>query len=210
MPLYKTIECCPGTRLLVWKITESHDQLQGQVSLNQHSLSRLANMKSELHRRGFMSVRMLLQSVGYSDFDLYYDQFGKPHLKDGTHISITHSFEFSALILSDRKIGIDIELRRTLVAKLADKFIDSEFAYLDPKNLEDYISRLTVIWGVKEAIFKIRNEVGISFKDHIEVAPFEMKEGKASATLHFQSLSLTFPVFFEEFENFTLVYVLDN
>ena len=58
-------------------------------------------MKSDLHQRGFLSVRHLLKEVGYSDADLIYDEFGKPHLKDGKHISITHSFTFSAIIISD-------------------------------------------------------------------------------------------------------------
>ena len=210
MPLYKTIDYCAATRLLVWKITESLEQLQADAVLNERSQLRASNMKSEMHRRGFLSVRMLLQSAGYTDFDLYYDAFGKPHLHDQTHISITHSFGFSAIILSDRKIGIDIEMRRELIVRLADKFVEQEFDYLDPENKEDYISRLTVIWGVKEAIFKIRNEIGISFKDHIAVAPFDVLEGKTTATLHFQDISIDFPVHFEEFENFTLVYVLEN
>jgi hypothetical protein len=40
-------------------------------------------MKSEMHQRAF-SVRMLLQETGHTDLDLYYDEFGKPHLQ-GVH-----------------------------------------------------------------------------------------------------------------------------
>jgi hypothetical protein len=46
-------------------------------------------MKSEMHQRAFLSVRMLLQQVGHTDFDLYYDAFGKPHLKERITFSIT-------------------------------------------------------------------------------------------------------------------------
>jgi hypothetical protein len=52
-----------------------------------------SGMKSELHQRGFLSVRKLLQEASYNDFDLSYDELG-PHLKDGKHISITHSYQF--------------------------------------------------------------------------------------------------------------------
>ncbi|MDI1257405.1 MAG: 4'-phosphopantetheinyl transferase superfamily protein [Flavobacterium sp.] len=209
MPLYKTIPFCDNTTILVWKITESLSELMNNVKLQTTTLIRVDTMKSEMHRRAFLSVRMLLQEVGYSDFDIYYDEFGKPHLSDGTDISITHSFEFSAIILSNRKIGIDIEKRREKVARLDYKFIEREFSYLNKDDFEDYISRLTVIWGVKEAIFKIRNEIGISFKDHIEVQAFEMEDKKATTTLHFGNLSTHFKVNFEEFENFILVYVLE-
>ena len=62
-------------------------------------------MKSELHQRGFLSVRMLLVEFGYTDEDLVYDSFGKPHLKDGKHISITHSYNFSAVVISSKAVG---------------------------------------------------------------------------------------------------------
>jgi phosphopantetheinyl transferase len=52
-----------------------------------------------------------LQTAGYTDFDLYYDELGKPHLKDDKYISITHSHNFSAIIVSDA-VGIDIELQK--------------------------------------------------------------------------------------------------
>jgi phosphopantetheinyl transferase len=59
----------------------------------------------------FLSVRKLLQEASYNDFDLSYDELGKPHLKDGKHF-ITHSYQFSAIIISDQTVGIDIELQR--------------------------------------------------------------------------------------------------
>ena len=180
------------------------------VKLQATTLVRVDTMKSETHRRAFLSVRRLLQEAGYSDFDIYYDEFGKPHLNDGTDISITHSFEFSAIILSDRKIGIDIEMRREMVARLDYKFIEHEFSYLNKNNHEDYISRLTVIWGVKEAIFKIRNEKAISFKDNIQVNPFEMGDEETIAFLEMEDTKQEFVIYFEEFEGFALVYAFQK
>ena len=83
MPLYKTINFSPTTQILVWKITESLSQLCKEVTLNATNTLRFNGMKSELHQRAFLSVRKLLQEKGYTDFDLEYDEFGKPHLKDG-------------------------------------------------------------------------------------------------------------------------------
>ena len=62
---------------------------------------------------------------------MFYDENGKPHLKDGKHISITHSFTFSGVIVSDAEVGIDIEKQRDKIAIIAHKFIDYEFDYLD-------------------------------------------------------------------------------
>lgn len=204
MPLFKTIHYNATTQILVWKITETFEELFDTVVLNENNSIRLAGMKSQLHQRAFLSVRKLFYLAGYTDFDLYYDEFGKPHLKDGKHISITHSHEFSAIILSDETVGIDMELQRDKIIKIADKFCDSEFQYLTDN--EEYLRKLTVIWGAKEAIFKIRNEKGISFKNHIKVNSFDLEVKETIAELHFDNLITDFKVYFEEMEGFTLVY----
>ena len=159
MPLYKTINFSRSvgttTQILIWKITESFTELFAQVELNETNRIRLDGMKSTMHQRAFLSVRKLFQEVGYTDFDLYYDKFGKPHLHDGKHISITHSHQFSAIIISDETVGIDIELQREKITRIADKFVnEAELARLKNTGSQDYIKKLTVKWGAKEAIFK--------------------------------------------------------
>ena len=89
MAFYKSIEIKPKTDIYLWKITEDFNTLFREVQLKDVSLARLEEMKSESHQKGFLSVRMLLQHINHSDFDLYYDAFGKPHLKGEKHISIS-------------------------------------------------------------------------------------------------------------------------
>lgn len=209
MPLYKKIQFNTTSCVYIWKITESFEQLSEEVILNPKCQLRISGMKSELHKRGFLSVRKLLAEAGYTDFDLYYDEFGKPHLQDGKHISITHSYHFSAIIISDEVVGIDMELQREKIIRIADKFCDTEFQYLDRKKTAEYIKKLTVIWGAKEAVFKIRNEKGISFKDHIAVSEFDLNQIETTASLHFDGLHKEFKIYFEEVEDFTLVYALE-
>ncbi|MFV7234346.1 4'-phosphopantetheinyl transferase family protein [Flavobacterium sp. ZB4R12] len=223
MPLYKTIHVNSTTQIMVWKVTETFQELFGQVVLNDTNRIRLDGMKSEMHQRAFLSIRKLLQETGHTDLDLYYDEFGKPHINGDKHISITHSHEFSAIIISDETVGIDIELQREKIIRIADKFCDSEFQFLSrsfgTEKKEEYIRKLTVIWGAKEAIFKIRNEKGISFKDHIKVNAFDLEVKQTIAELHFDSLVKDFKVYFEEIDpsdseqakqNFTLVYAFEN
>ncbi|MFM2369445.1 MAG: hypothetical protein RL619_1751 [Bacteroidota bacterium] len=209
MPLYKIIHFNSTTHIFVWKITETFEELFGQVVLNNSNRIRLDGMKSEMHQRAFLSVRKLLQETGHTDLDLYYDKFGKPHLHGEKHISITHSHNFSAIIISDKTVGIDIELQRDKIIRIADKFCDSEFQFLNT-DCEEFIRKLTVIWGAKEAIFKIRNEKGISFKDHISVEVFNINVKQTAAKLHFNNLVKDFNIYFEEIEGFTLVYAFEN
>ena len=211
MPLFKTINHDVSTTILVWKITETFSELFNEVQLNDKSKLRLNGMKSQLHQCAFLSVRKLLQEGDYTDFDLYYDEFGKPHLKDGNHISITHSHEFAALIISNQKVGIDIEMQREKIIRIADKFVnENELNRLRSYDTQDYIRKLTVKWGAKEAIFKIRNEKGISFKDHIQVNTFEINDKKTVAKLNFEGVIQEFKIVFEEFDNFTLVYAFEK
>lgn len=210
MPLHQIISFSPTTRILVWKTTESFEELFDAVVLKEKTQLRLNGMKSDLHRRGFLSVRMLLQEAGFSDLDLHYDEFGKPYLSCENHISITHSHHFAAIIISEETVGIDIELQREKILRIADKFVDQEFDYLESAAGEEYIKKLTVIWGAKEAIFKIRNEKGISFKDHIRVNSFSLEANQTIASLHFDDLVKEFVVYYQEIENFTLVYALEK
>ncbi|SFE33142.1 4'-phosphopantetheinyl transferase family protein [Flavobacterium xueshanense] len=213
MPLFKTINLSRivgnTTQILVWKVTESYSELLEQVILNETNRMRLDGMKSEMHQRAFLSVRKLLQETGHTDLDLYYDEFGKPHLHGEKHISITHSHNFSAIIVSDETVGIDIELQRNKIIRIADKFCNSEFQFLD-RNSDEYIRKLTVIWGAKEAIFKIRNEKGISFKDHINVQSFELNAKQNNTKLHYDNVVKDFNIHFEEIEDFTLVYAFEK
>lgn len=210
MSLHTIIQHNASTQILVWKITETYDQLFSEVVLNMKNRVRLASMKSEMHQRGFLSVRKLLQEAGFNDLDLYYDEDGKPHLKDVKNISITHSHNFSAIIISDEVVGIDIELQREKIIRIADKFVDKEARYLNKINAANYIKKLTVIWGAKEAIYKIRNEKGLSFKDHIVVNAFDLGNNDTVAQVNFEGASQKYNVVYQEIEDFTLVYAFEK
>jgi 4'-phosphopantetheinyl transferase len=216
MPLFQTIHCSDTTKILIWEITETLEELLSKVVLKEKTQRRLDGMKSQMHQRAFLSVRMLIQEMGFTDKDLHYDEFGKPYFDCHNYISITHSYHFAAIIISHETVGIDMELQREKIIRIADKFTDYECSYLRPDLTEEYVKKLTVIWGAKEAIFKIRNEKGISFKDHIFVDDFSLDQPKTMASLHFDDLVKDFDVHYEEIKSdkfdgkFTLVYAFEK
>ena len=169
MPLYKTITPNSQTTVKIWKITESYEEFMAILDLKPNSLERVLGMKSELHQRGFLSVRWLLREFGYTDQDLYYDDLGKPHLKDGKQISISHSFNFSAVIISDFVIGIDVEKQRDKIAIIAHKFIDYEFDYLDEASLthidpnQNYENILDGTWAPYALVASMTSGTGENF-----------------------------------------------
>lgn len=209
MPLYKTISVNAQTTVKIWKIEESYDALRLPLDLKPESIKRVEGMKSQLHQRGFLSVRHLLMAFGYSDKDLYYDENGKPHLKDGKYISITHSFTFSGVIISNNEVGIDIEMQRDKIAIIAKKFVGFEFKYLD-SNSDDYTRKLTIIWGIKESLYKLFATPGMLFKAHFLVIPFSIPDEKTVAWIDYKNRKYRYNTAFLEFEGFTCAYIVPN
>ena len=234
MPLLKIIALNDYTQLLVWKITETFDELFQSVALKDVSLARLENMKAESHQKGFLSVRRLLMEAGYTDFNLNYDQFGKPHLseipnsklqipnfipklrdqipntnnpksetRNPKHISISHSHDFSIIVVSDFSVGVDLEILKVKTLKLAPRYMD--VSHLENLSENDQLIKATVVWGIKEAVFKIKNEIGISFKDHIFENNFNLEDKKCTVELRIEDSVEHFNVIFDFIENYVFV-----
>lgn len=207
MPLFKTLNPNSQTCVKIWKITESYDELINSIQLKPESKQRVEKMKSGIHQSGFLSVRQLLAEFGYSDFDLYYDEFGKPHLKDGKHISITHSFIYSGIIVSNQEVGIDIEKQRPIIINIARKFVEYEFEYLK-KDSPKYVNKLTVIWCIKESLFKLFATQGLSFMQHIMVIPFTIEEGSTICWIDYKDRKYRYQANYFEFDGFTCAYTI--
>lgn len=207
MPLYKTITVNSSTKVFIWKIEESLEALSDGIELTENCANRVNNMKSELHRRGFMSIRHLMALEGYTDFDLYYDENGKPHLKDEKHISITHSFNFAAIIISDKEVGIDIEKQRNKILRIAHKFTPIE-EYRTIANEDAMMRKLTIVWCAKESLYKSYAEKGVSFLENIYVDEFNLDENKTTANVNYEGKEQKYTVDFFEFEGFTCAYAL--
>jgi phosphopantetheinyl transferase len=206
MPLYKTIRPNDLSVIHVWKIEEGLEDLKAEVELKAESRERLDGMKSTLHQKGFLSVRRLLQLEGYNDQNLSYNGHGKPLLDDGKHISITHSFEFAAIIISGDEVGIDVEKNREKILKIQHRFVNTDY---DSLSDEDMVKQLTVIWGAKEAMYKTYPYGGLSFHDHIAIDPFLFRDQRSAGRIIFDQWKRQYDIHFVFLpEGFTLVYAM--
>lgn len=208
MPLHRIIHINETTTAYFWHITEDVTSLFRAASLKDTSLFRLEGMKSEEHQRGFLAVRMLLQHLGYTDYDLTYDEAGKPNLSDGKNISISHSHEFSCICISDELMGIDLEKLKEKTLKIAPRFMDVK--HLVNLSKEQQLQKATVVWGIKEAIFKIKNEKGISFPNHIFEDEFDLSDATCVAELKFNKQIEKFNIHFYSIEDYIFVCAIPN
>lgn len=207
MPLFKTITVNKDTKVLIWKIEESFDTLYSGISLTEKSENRISKMLSDIHKRGYLSIRHLLKIEGYTDHDLVYNGDGKPDLKDGKHISISHSHEFSGIIISTSEVGIDIEKQRDKILNIANKFTPLK-EYRTLANDSAVIQKLTIVWCAKEALYKLYANRGVSFLHHVDVKDFQFEDMQTTADIIFNGKVHTFKVHFFEFEGFTCAYAL--
>lgn len=213
MPFYKKIKINEHTIAYFWKISEDISWFNEKSELNDNSVSRLKSMQSVAHKKGFLAVRMLLQHIGLSDFDLFYNEFGKPYLKVENlevgikkHISISHSHEFSCICISNKAVGIDIEKCKEKTLKIASRFM--EVSHIENLSMADKITKATIIWGIKESIFKLKNEKGISFPKHIFESPFKLADRKGNAKLIFNNTIEEFQFQFDIIEDYAFVCTL--
>ena len=104
------------------------------------------------------------------------------------------------------KVGIDIEKQRDKTQRIADKFVDYEFQYLD-KSAENYTRKLTLIWCIKESLYKLFATPGLSFKKHTLVIPFTFQEETTLSWIDYEEKKYRHVAHYLEFEDFTCAYV---
>lgn len=201
------------TSFAIWKIEESADELYSQLQLKDHEtdfLSTLNNGKRNLH---WLSTRALLRSMLKTDLyiDCLVDGHGKPYLANFPHrISLSHSYDYAAVMISeDKAVGIDIELIKDKIERVAKKFMTAaELSFIDQTNK---IEHLYVCWCAKEAIYKLHGKRNVSFLDNIQLKPFDFAvDGQFEAALNIEGTTKSFIVNFEKFQNYMIGSVAGN
>ena len=201
MPFYQKINICNDSFVFIWHSTESEHTLASTLTLSKKSLELLKNKKNTAHRKSFLSVRHLLKIADLSDFDLIYDEEGKPHLSNNQHISISHSFDFSCIIVSNQPVGIDIEREREKILTIKHKFLHPfEIEHFDTLDL----AILHIIWGVKEVVYKLKSPLKPIFKTDICIKNIDL-QSQQGEVLVFDTEIFTFH--FKKIEKYWLVYI---
>lgn len=177
MPIVFKKDIDDQTAFAVWKIEETEAQLIAALQLKQHELDVIASLNNEKRTLHWLSTRVLLRAMlNTTDYiDCQMDEHGKPYLVNSdTHISLSHSYDYAAVIVSKtKKVGIDIELIKHKIKLIKHKFLsDVELAQ---KQVGDNTDGLYVCWCAKEAIYKWHGKKGLEFKQHMHVKPFKLK-----------------------------------
>lgn len=203
MPIVRIINPNDTTIVGIWKITETIEDFFTLIPLSAKSKKLLESRKSTIHQLQFLSIRAILLDLGYSDDSLDYSK-NSPILDDGKKISISHSNLFSCVIISDTNVGIDVQHTNDKINRIAHKFIGYESSYLANND----IKKLSIIWNIKESIYKTANIEGLDFKNHSLVIPFNISDDFTFSWLVYKNLRHRYISYFFTIENYSFAYLI--
>lgn len=167
MPLYKKIKPNKDTLILVWEITESLESLK--LLFDKTCPNQIVPDYSYDNRlKEWYSVRLLLNKNFNKEAIIKYEPEGKPFLPGlKESISITHTKQFSAIIISSKgSPGIDIEALSERILKVKHKFIPCNME-VDNSNIRKIYSQ----WCGKEVMVKVSNDKKAGFIKDLSVLP---------------------------------------
>ena len=177
--------------LLLWKLSETETQLSNLVNISLSSKSKLDLIKSSSQRRQFLGVQNLLNLHKIKNDMLSYDDNGKPHLLNNKFISISHSFDYCGVIVSNVKVGLDIEKFRSKILNISKKFVSqSDLGLIKLNSIEN----VTKVWSIKEAVFKAFGHNEIDFKKNIIIKSVNKEFTKANVLIFKNEISENYSI----------------
>lgn len=153
---------------------------------------------------------LLSHLTSIQNVSVVYDEFGKPHLEDGSfQISLSHSGKYVAAAIDVKNtVGIDIQNINNKIERIAKKFIrEEEFQYI---NGATSIEHMHVVWGAKESLYKLYGKRRLDFKAHMILQPFNYEgQGVLTGRIAKDGFDKEFQVYYKEMNSAILVYAIN-
>jgi 4'-phosphopantetheinyl transferase len=180
MPQILDLEILPGTKLGVWKIEEDPEELKWKLQWSAEDIRKFRSHNDGERSKHWLYSRVLLREMLNTEkfISLEADEYGKPYLVNFPEkISISHSGDMVAVMLSNSNCGMDIQLMKPYIEKIAYKFVsDEEWKYI---HEDTRFEQLYFIWCCKEALYKHYGKKNLAFKENLFIYPSDWKpQGK--------------------------------
>jgi phosphopantetheine--protein transferase-like protein len=215
MPIVQEFEINPDTRIGIWKIEESMQELKWQLQWGQNDIQQFSVIKNEQRCLHWLSSRVLLRKMlnTCKFIDLKIDEFGKPFLGNSTtHLSISHSGHYVALIISNKDVGIDIQELKVNIENIATKFVNKEEMKELTTESGGKQECLHALWGAKEALYKLYGKKKLDFKENLHIKDLEIETNKGTAigTISNGNYEKEVPVYFQKLGEYILAFAIDE
>lgn len=233
MPIFFQHPINETTRLGIWKIGETEEFFKANVPLHRevtHPHKRLQ------HLAGRFLLQYLFPDFPYELIEIA-DTRKPFLPGEQYHFSISHCGDYAAAIVSkDKRVGIDIEIPVEKIMRIRDKFLSAEEkndwsvvsgqwfpdSYrgangeyhpasglrISDSPLPTHNFRLpTLLWSVKEAVFKWYGEGGVDFREHMHLQ-LPASGSKNITCLFTKGGSRALPVEYILFEQIVVAWVV--
>ncbi len=206
MPLYQRFNISESTSIIIWKIEETEDELMLGIEMHPSDAERFEKFTNPKKRNEFLALRQcLIEYFGHNPA-VHYNKDGKPFLKNGYHISFSHTDGFAGMIVCDKNpVGIDLELFRDRIKRIAHKFLREE----EKKSIQNKteVEHLTLYWGAKEVMVKITGNRRLNFISELSVKPFPYQPNcETSGTIKTDDYHKNIRLFFKSIESLHITY----
>lgn len=169
MPLFLNKILTEEIHFMVWKLTETTEELMALVNLDENDIETLSNITHDVKKKEYLAGKnaimqmCILEKIRFEGIEK--DENGKPFLKNQPYeMSLTHTQDFIGVVFSKTKpVGIDIEKPRNQIFKVLNRLcVASELNWVS-----DDLEKATILWSAKEALYKLYGKRKVDFKENL-------------------------------------------
>lgn len=197
------------TEVAVWKKTEKDADMHSQLDLSPEQNAFIESMPDHRRQEWLCSRLLVKELIKDQKYKLYKDSFGKPFLINSPYfISLSHSNDMAAVILSKKLVGIDIQFETEQLNRIYHKYISpEELAAIDADHL---LASYHLFWSGKEAMYKAYGKRQLDFRSHMHIYPFKYYQHKLELKgwVRKNNTSQDYDIFCDRTEDYYLVYAI--
>ncbi len=207
VPIFFQHQINESTRLGIWKIEESEEFFLSNVPLQ-------SDVTHPLKRLQHLAGRFLLQFLcpGFPYELIRIADTRKPYLPgEQYHFSISHCGDYAAAIVSsDQRVGVDIEITSEKAEKLKDKFLTQNEQLIFSLTPRDPIATgphlTTLLWSAKESVYKWFGDGGVDFRKHIQLEG--IYESDETIIGHFSKTNRQLIIYYRNLDHLMLTWIV--
>ena len=162
---------CDGITFEIFKMPLSEEDFYKEYPfLEQYRETVESGYKASSRRKEILSEKIMLRKLfPNEDVKLTHNEDGRPFLSNGMNVSISHTKNYLAIIVSrDKNVALDVEHVSDRVKRVGRMYLRKDENYTE-------INEMLVVWCVKETMYKLFSSQNLTFEE-IHVHPFSAED----------------------------------
>lgn len=165
-----------SSRIIIERISAEELLYKGATA---EDIAFVEQFGAESRRREVLAWRGLLRRELGEKCQISHDEYGAPKVDiPAIHISVSHSRECVALVISDNPCAIDIESVERDFCKVTRRYLSSS-----ELQLAEQYDLFAEMWCAKEALYKLHSKGGLDFVKDISIIDYKPSDGVLVATI---------------------------